>query len=79
MCHDLSEKLLSDQELVLDLGFGSLVLAEQAGELVWHFVPSHSFESKVVGTLRGKHSPLVSLGEEVLAKKIRTAYRDLIG
>lgn len=78
-CHALSEALLLDEDLRFDIGYGVVTLEVREDSVTWHFTPSARFEKKVANTLVTKHSPLIALGEERLAKKIATAYKDLVG
>ena len=77
LCHNAAQQA-AESVVDLDVGLGHLLLEQSSNGLLWKFVPNPSFECGVLEALEGGVSPLMVLGEEVLAKKIGRTYTDLL-
>ena len=78
ICHDVQEACLNNEdEVIVDMGLGQLILKIEEEGVHYKFVPNASFEESVSKTILTGASPLTCLVEDTLVNKIEKAYKEL--
>lgn len=79
IAHDALEAVKQQENVSIDLGFGSLCLKVVADEsIVWKFIPSKSLETILVEAVDSHKDLLIEKAEQSLSTKIANAYKDLL-
>ena len=76
--HSVYESLLSHENVTeVDIGIGRLNILQEDGCVKYKFIPSRTFEQKIIKTVKDKESPLTATVESTLQKKIVDVYKEL--
>lgn len=76
--HSVYESLLSHENVTeVDIGIGRLNILQEEGCVKYKFIPSRTFEQKIIKTVKDKESPLTATVESTLQKKIVDVYKEL--
>lgn len=80
ICHDIRESMQdSGVNFIteLSIGIGKLIIYVTEEEITYRFVPSTSFENKLVNMINNNEDPMIVELEESLKEKIVNRYKDL--
>lgn len=76
--HSVYESVLSHENITeVDIGIGRLNILQEEGCIKYKFIPSKTFEQKIVKTVKDRESPLTTTVEDTLQKKILDVYKEL--
>ncbi len=78
ICHSVEEDLLNNNTLTkIDIGLGTLLISNEEDTIKYKFIPSSTLEDSVKETILSKKSPLESILEDTLIRKILHTYKDI--
>jgi hypothetical protein len=76
--HSVYESVLSNENITeVDIGIGRLNILQDEGCVKYKFIPSKTFEQKIIKTVKDRESPLTTTVEDTLQKKILDVYKEL--
>lgn len=79
LCIGHETSLLDDGEISeLDIGIGTLKIKYENDEISYKFFPSMSLEKVIIQAIKTGESPLTSICEEKMTKKLLATYKDLL-
>lgn len=80
ICHDVKESLQesgTNSITEVNIGIGKLFIYITEEEVTYRFIPSFSFENKLVNMINNNEDPMITELEESLKEKIVNRYKDL--
>ena len=78
VCSSVCEAINSGEHTVVaDIGIGTLSILFIDNEMSYKFIPSQSFENKLVGSVDGKN-PLIERAEKRVVSSILSSYKELL-
>ena len=79
ICDSLEDSMLKDEKITaLDIGIGTLYIANDEEAIRYKFIPSEYLEQSVKETVDSCINPLKNILEENLVNKILTTYKTII-
>ena len=79
MCHCVLETIDSrDKVCVMNVGIGELVVSVDEDGIEYKFIPSKSFEDKLVSTVQSGESPLQASLETKVNSRMLNIYKELL-
>lgn len=79
ICNSIYESKLNNEEFYeLDLGFGTLIIADQDESIRYKFIPSAKLEKSVISVIKDNKNPLQNNLENSLKNKIINTYKTIV-